>query len=182
MLLYFKYQHGSTDLHQPKLLIRTVRLFVWSWSNFHIILFRVPIYTVWSFKDGCADLLEMQVDKKCPSKYSLFACFSDVLVTWLCDIIAVSHILDMNVINSYFQSLLHRYNTWVAGQHKTMANFMSVAYVRNRCWYNYNVPQEHLRLDAPFDTNVIRQESNTEPLIWKTHALPIAPRPLPWYS
>ena len=43
-----------------------------------------------------------------------------------------------------------------------------------------NVAQEHLRLDALPDTTVIRRESNTGPLIWKTHALPIAPLPLPY--
>ena len=48
-----------------------------------------------------------------------------------------------------------------------------------RTWTN--VPQVHLRLDALADTTVIRRDSNTEPLIWKTHALPIAPQPLPKY-
>ena len=40
----------------------------------------------------------MQADKKCFSVYSLFACFSDVVVTGPCDVIAVSHLLDMNVV------------------------------------------------------------------------------------
>ena len=42
-----------------------------------------------------------------------------------------------------------------------------------------NVKQEHSRSDALTDTIVIRQEWNTGPLVRKTHALPIAPRPLP---
>ena len=63
----------------------------------------------------------MQTDKNCHSIYSLFACFSDVVVTWPCDVIAVSHLLDMNVIHSYFQLVIHRHNIWLAGHHKTMA-------------------------------------------------------------
>ena len=41
----------------------------------------VPQFTVGSFKDGCAELFEMQADKKCLSVYSLFACLSDAVVT-----------------------------------------------------------------------------------------------------
>ena len=44
-----------------------------------------------------------------------------------------------------------------------------------------NVAQEHMRSDALPDTTVVRWESNTGPLIWKTHALPIAPRP-EWFA
>ena len=80
----------------PKLLFMTLWLFVWSWSNFYVILFGVPKITVWSFRDGCAELFEMQADKKCLSIYSLFVCFSDAMVT-LCDIIAVFHLFDINV-------------------------------------------------------------------------------------
>mgnify|MGYP001801608753 CR=1 FL=1 len=65
---------------------------------FYIIMCRVLQFTVWSFKNGCAELFEMQTDKKCPSIHSLFACFSDAVVTWPCDVIAVSYLLDMNVL------------------------------------------------------------------------------------
>ena len=34
----------------------------------------------------------------------------------------------------------NRPNIWLAGRHKTMINFMSVANVPNRCWYKYNMP------------------------------------------
>ena len=44
---------------------------------------------------------------------------------------------------------------------------------------NTSVAQEHLRLDALPDTTAVRHESNTGPLGWKTHTLPIAPRPPP---
>ena len=36
-----------------------------------------------------------------------------------------------------------------------------------------SVAQEHLRSDALPDTTMIRRESNTRPIVWKTHALPI---------
>ena len=121
------YDQHSFYTCTPKLVIIALWLSVWSRSNFHIILFRVPQFTVWSFKVGCAELFEMQADKKYPSIHSLFPCFSDALVTWPCDVIAVSHILDMKVIYSYFQPVLHRHNIWLSGHHKTMANFMSVA-------------------------------------------------------
>ena len=42
----------------------------------------------------------MQADKKRPSLYFLFACFSGFVVTSPCGVIAVSHLLDMNVIHS----------------------------------------------------------------------------------
>ena len=42
-----------------------------------------------------------------------------------------------------------------------------------------SVAQEHLMLDAIPETTVIHQESNTGPLVRKTHALPISPRPIP---
>ena len=125
----------------------TLWLFVWSWPNFYILPFRDPHFSVWSFKDGCAELFEMQADKKCPSIYSLFACFNDDVVTWPCDVIAVSQLLDMNFIHSYFQLVLHRHNIWLARHHKTMANFMSVAYVHNRWRYQYmgcQVGEKHL--------------------------------------
>ena len=41
-----------------------------------------------------------------------------------------------------------------------------------------SVAQEHSRPDALPDTTMIRKESNTGPLVWKTYALPIAPQPL----
>ena len=44
----------------------------------------------------------------------------------------------MNVIHSHFQLALHRHNISLAGHHKTVANFMSVAFVHNRCRYKYN--------------------------------------------
>ena len=80
----------------PKLLFMTLWLFVWSWSNFYVILFGVPKITVWSFRDRCPELFEMQADKKCLSIYSLFVCFGDAMVT-LCDVIAVFHLFDINV-------------------------------------------------------------------------------------
>ena len=55
-------------------------------------------------------------------------------------------------------------------------------------WFKYrygstdlhtSVAQEHLRSDILLDTTVSRQESNTGPRVRKTHALPIAPGPLP---
>ena len=49
--------------------------------------FRVSQFTVCSFMDGCTELCEMQADEKCPSKYFL-----------ICLVIAVSHLLDMNVV------------------------------------------------------------------------------------
>ena len=55
-----------------------------------MILFRAPQFIVWSFRDGCADGTLLA--------YSLFDCFSDPVVTWLCDVIAASHLLDVNVI------------------------------------------------------------------------------------
>ena len=42
-----------------------------------------------------------------------------------------------------------------------------------------NVALKHLRSDALPDTTMIWWESNLSSLVWKTHALPIAPRPLP---
>ena len=48
------------------------------------------------------------------------------MITWLRDFIAVSYVVDMNVIHSNFQLVLHRHV--IARHHKTMANFMSVAY------------------------------------------------------
>ena len=39
-----------------------------------------------------------------------------------------------------------------------------------------NVAQEHLRSDNLPETTMIRRESNTGPLVWKTYALLIAPR------
>ena len=39
----------------------------WSRLDLHIILLRVPQFTVWSLKDGCAELFEMHADTKCPS-------------------------------------------------------------------------------------------------------------------
>ena len=50
------------------------------------------------FKVECAELCETQADKKCPSKYSVFDCFSDPVVTWPCDVIFASHLLDMNIV------------------------------------------------------------------------------------
>ena len=41
------------------------------------------------------------------------------------------------------------------------------------------VAQEHLSSNALPDTTAIRRKSNTLPLLWKTHALPIAPQPFP---
>ena len=41
----------------PKLLFTILWSFVWSWSNFNIILFKVPQFTVWSFRDGYTNLL-----------------------------------------------------------------------------------------------------------------------------
>ena len=42
-----------------------------------------------------------------------------------------------------------------------------------------SVAQEHLRSDALPDTTVFLQELNTGPIVRRSHALPIAPRPLP---
>ena len=42
------------------------------------------------------------------------------------------------MFHSKLQLELHRKNIWHAGQHKTMANFKSVAYVHNRCRCKYN--------------------------------------------
>ena len=39
-----------------KALFLTLWIFVWSWSNFYKILFRVPQFTVWSFKDRCRQI------------------------------------------------------------------------------------------------------------------------------
>mgnify|MGYP001803918685 CR=1 FL=1 len=64
----------------------------WSWSNFHSILFRVIPFAVWCFKDGWAELFEMQADKKGHSTHPLFACFGDDLVTWPCNVTAVSQL------------------------------------------------------------------------------------------
>ena len=116
---------------------------VWSWSNFHILLFRDPELIVWSSKDGCAEHFEMQADKNCPSIYSLFACFTNALVTWHCYVIAVSSLLDRSVIyiHSYFLIVLHLQKIWHAGHDETMANFMSVGYVHNRCRCQYSNPR-----------------------------------------
>ena len=118
----------------------TLWLFVWSWSNLYIVLFRLRVlkFSVWSFKGGCTETFEMQADKKCPSLYSIIACSDDAVVTWLCDVIAVSSLLDMNIITIFSIGTQHRPNSWLAGHHRTMANFMSAAYVRNRCWYQYS--------------------------------------------
>ena len=43
-----------------------------------------------------------------------------------------------------------------------------------------SVAQEHLRSEALPDTTAVCRESSTKPLVWKTHALPIAPRALPF--
>ena len=59
---------------------------------------------------------------------SLCACFSDAVVTW-------PNLIWM--FNSYLQQELHKKTVWHAGQHKTMANFQSVAYVHNRCRSKY---------------------------------------------
>ena len=64
----------------------------------------IPWFTLWSFKNGCAELFEMQVDEKWPSINSLFACFSNAVVTWPCDVIAVSHLLDFFVKYFIWQS------------------------------------------------------------------------------
>ena len=52
-------------------------------------------HTVYCFKDGCAGLVEVRADKKCPSVYSSLACFSDAVATWPCNVLTVSHVWDM---------------------------------------------------------------------------------------
>ena len=85
--------------------------------------------TVRSFKDGCAKPFEIEADEKYISIIFLkCACFSDAVVTW-------PNLIWM--FNSYLQWELHRKTVWHAGQHKTMANFQSVAYVHNRCRSKY---------------------------------------------
>ena len=73
-----------------------------------------------------------------PLLSSLLAGFSDAVVTWPCDVIAVSHLLDTK-FNSYLQLELRRQNVRYAGHHKTMANFKPVVYVHKRCWSKYSV-------------------------------------------
>ena len=144
MVEFFASWHWNISMQDqhsfvPELLFITLWLFVWSWSNFHIVLF-----TVLSFQDRCAGLFEMQVDQKCPSIYSLFACFSDTVVTWPWDVIAVSNYW-IWMLYSYFHQGLHRHNSWLAWYHKTMTNFMSVAYVHNLCRYQFNKGIERFR-------------------------------------
>ena len=125
-------QHSST----PNLLFITLWLFVRACSNFHILLFRVGQFTVWSFKDRCAERFEMQAEKNVSLLSSLFACFNDAVITWPCDVIAVAQ-FQLWMFNLYPQLELRRQNIWDAGHHKTMANFRSVAYAHNWCWSKY---------------------------------------------
>ena len=78
-----KYYAGDQHSFTPKLSFISLWLFVWSWSNFYIILFTVLQFTVWSFKDGCAELFEMLADKKCPLfLIRLFECCCGHMTLW----------------------------------------------------------------------------------------------------
>ena len=64
-------------------------------QTFYFTLVKVPQFTAWSFKDGCADF-GMQADKKCPYEFRIYF-FKQSVDAWPCDVIVVAH-FDMNVI------------------------------------------------------------------------------------
>ena len=57
----------NQNFFTPKLLFITLWLFVWPWSLLHRCL--------WSLN---LQLFDVLADKKCPSVYSIFACFSEL--------------------------------------------------------------------------------------------------------
>ena len=59
-------------------------------SIMNIVLFQVTQSTAEGFKNGCERSVELPRDKKCPSIKSF------LLVLVISDVIAVSHLLDMN--------------------------------------------------------------------------------------
>ena len=81
---------------------------------------------------------------------SLCACFSDAVVTWPCDVIAVSHLLDIIGYECLTQLELCRKNICHTGHHITMASFESVAYVHNRRRSKYNTAFTQLYLITPY--------------------------------
>ena len=118
-------------LFYTKAFVLTLWLFVRSCSNCHIVLFKVRQFTVWSFKDRCAELFEMQADKKCLSIYPPYALV--LVMLW-------SH----NHVMSWLFPTYWNWNCvsrifWHAGHHKTMAIFKSIAYAHNRCRSKNNV-------------------------------------------
>ena len=90
--------------------------------------------------------------KKCPSLYSFFACSSCAVVTWPCDVIVVSNLLDMNIITIFSIGTQHRHNSWLAGHYKAMANSMSAAYVHNRWWYRNKRPISLAKIPTSYHT------------------------------
>ena len=127
-------QHSST----PNLMFITLWLSVWSWSNCYIILLK-SLNLLWEVSRlDAPKFLRYRRIKNTSQLYSSCACLSAAVVTWPCDVIAVTHLFEW-MFNSYLQLELRIKNIWHTGHDKTMANFKSVAYVYNGCRSKYNL-------------------------------------------
>ena len=92
----------KTSIHlqsTPKLLFADLWLFVWSWSNFHIILFGVPQFNVRSFKDAQNFLRCRKIKNATP--YTFLICWCCGYMTLWCHSCFPAHLLDMNVMLIY---------------------------------------------------------------------------------